>query len=319
MKPIFHIHPGVGWAATTPFYFTLQHLNRYCTTGVNKEVQYWALANREGTSDFLRYRKKNLADALYNKGIVPPDKIKPPIADDLRQNIFTESWLEEWYSPPFTIDKYLSYFLLLNDNKHDYKAVGDFSTWNVDIPEDLLSKIAEKVLEHFDVKVTITFADPITRFYYEVGRLCGSKQFGILAALGKQQKLFKSYIDREKFESSSFDRNNTKYAQTYTKYCNVFGKENVLPIIMEEFWEPSREKEQRERLSTFIGHQIDKIHSNFFWPLSQTENFELFDQSQSLYEPLTPELIEYAREPMKKFYDDWIKVLPMPSSWNYKL
>tara|TARA_B100000900_G_scaffold266159_1_gene227084 strand:- start:452 stop:1408 length:957 start_codon:yes stop_codon:yes gene_type:complete len=317
MKPRFHIHPGVGWAATTPFYFTLQHLNRYCTTGMTKEMQYWALAHREGTSDFDRYREKNIADALYNKGICPSDNIRPPLADNL-QKIFTKSWLEEWYSPPFSIDKYLSYYILLNENKEDYKSVGDFSTWNVDIPEDFLHKISQKLLEHFDVKVTITFSDPITRFYYEVGRLCGLKTHGILAALGKQQKLFKSFIDRKKFESTTFDRNNTEYAQTYTKYCNAFGKENVLPIIMEEFWEPSQEKEQRERLSTFIGYQIDKIHPNFFWPLSQTENFELFDQSQSLYEPLTPELIEYAREPMRQFYDDWIKMLPMPSTWNYK-
>ena len=315
MKPKFHMHPGVGWAATTPFYYTLQHLNRYVTTGVTKEIQYWALATRENTYDFDRYRKKNLATAYDNSHTA---KIyPPPLAEELRKKVFDDEYLHYFYSSPFSIDKYLEYFLLLDEYKDDYAAVGDFSTYNVDIPDVFLCTIAEKLLEHFDVKVTITFADPITRFYYEVGRLCGLKKYGTLAALNKQQRLFMSYIDARKFESTNFDRHNVDYAKTYTKYCKAFGKENVLPIIMEEFWEPKKEKEQRERLSEFIGYQIDKIHPNFFWPLSQADDSHLHDQSDCYYEPLTPELIEYAKEPMKHFYDDWLKVLPMPESWNY--
>ena len=314
MKPRFHMHPGVGWAATTPFYYTLQHLNRYMTTGVNKEVQYWALASRENTFDFHRYKAKRISNALHQTGL----KIKkPPLEKKLHQNVFTKSWLERWYTPPFTVENYLSYYTLLNDHKDDYAAVGDFSTNNVDIPDVFLCSIAEKLLEHFDVKVTITFADPITRFYYEVGRLCGMRQYGTFAALGKQQKLFKSYIDSTRFESSVFDRHNVDYAQTYNKYCKAFGKDNVLPIIMEEFWEPKKEKEQKERLSEFISYRIDKISPNFFWPLSHADDTYLLDQSKCVNEPLTPELIEYAKEPMKHFYDDWAKVLPMPESWNY--
>jgi len=315
MKPKFHMHPGVGWSATTPFYYTLQICNRYVTTGVTKEIQYWALAARENTFDFLRYRKKNLATAYDNSHTAKI--IPPPLAKELRKNVFDDLYLQQFYSPPFTIEKYVEYFVLLNKYKGDYDAVGDFSTYNVDIPDVFLCSIAEKLLEHFDVKVTITFADPITRFYYEVGRLCGLKEYGTFAALGKQQKLFMSYIDNRKFESTYFDRHNVDYAQTYNKYCKAFGKDNVLPIIMEEFWEPNREKEQKERLSEFIDYKIDKIHPNFFWPLSHTDDTYLLDQSNSIREPLTPELIEYAKEPMKHFYDDWAKVLPMPESWNY--
>tara|TARA_B100001989_G_C24538921_1_gene466307 strand:- start:417 stop:1346 length:930 start_codon:yes stop_codon:yes gene_type:complete len=308
------MHPGVGWSATTPFYYTLQHLNRYMTTGVTKEIQYWALASRENTFDYNRYREKRLSRTLYQKGL----KIKePPLAKKLHQDVFTKPWLERWYSPPFSIEKYVEYFLLLNECKDDFTAVGDFSTYNVDIPDAFLCSIAEKLLEHFDVKVTITFADPITRFYYEVGRLCGERQYGTLAALGKQQKLFMSHIDNKKFESTDFDRHNVDYAQTYNKYCKAFGKDNVLPIIMEDFWEPKKEKEQKDRLSKFIGYQIEKIHPNVFWPLSNKDSTYLKDQSNCLREPLTPKLIEYAKEPMKHFYDDWLKVLPMPESWNY--
>tara|TARA_B100000965_G_C19603578_1_gene764775 strand:+ start:35444 stop:36394 length:951 start_codon:yes stop_codon:yes gene_type:complete len=315
MKQKFHMHPGVGWSATTPFYYTLQHLNRYVTTGVTKEIQYWALAARENTFDFNRYRNKNLDTAYDNSHTA---KIHPPpLAEELRKKVFDDGYLQYFYSSPFSIEKYVEYFLLLDEYKGDYAAVGDFSTYNVDIPDVFLCSIAEKLLEHFDVKVTITFADPITRFYYEVGRLCGRKQYGAFAALGKQQKLFKSYIDRRKFESTDFDRHNVDYAQTYNKYCKAFGKDNVLPIIMEEFWEPKREKEQKERLSEFIGYRIDKIHPNFFWPLSHADDTYLLDQSNSLKEPLTPELIEYAKEPMKHFYDEWLRVLPMPESWNY--
>ncbi len=309
------MHPGVGWAATTPFYYTLQNNNRYVTTGVTKEIQYWALAARDNTFDFIRYRKKNLATAYDNSHtarIIPP-----PLAKELRKNVFSDLYLQKFYSPPFTIEKYVEYFLLLDKCKDDYAAVGDFSTYNVDIPDVFLCSIAEKLLEHFDVKVTITFADPITRFYYEVGRLCGRKEYGTLAALYKQQKLFMSYIDSRKFESTYFDRHNVDYAKTYTKYCKAFGKENVLPIIMEEFWEPKIEKEQRERLSDFIGYRIDNIHPNFFWPLSQADDSHLHDQSDCYHEPLTPELIKYAKEPMKHFYDEWLRVLPMPESWNY--
>lgn len=321
MKPRFHMHPGVGWAATTPLYYTLQHLHQYCITGHTKEPHYWALACRENTSDYDRYRNQVLTkcDDVSCNG---KKQLIPDIVPELKKNIFTDSFLSEWYSPPFTVDKYLSYFLLLNEHKGDYSAVGDFSIFNLEIPQNLLYNLAEKMLEHFDVKITFTFSDPITRFYYEIGRLCKKRveckgRYGTLARLGKQQIIFKEKIKYGQFHSCEFGRNNCNYANSYTKYCNAFGKENVLPIIMEEFWEPEREKEQRERLSDFIGYQIKSIYPNVFWPIdNQVDDTYLTDQSGSIHEPLTPEVIEYAKKYMKHFYDDWKEVLPLPSAWN---
>ena len=115
-------------------------------------------------------------------------------------------------------------------------------------------------------------------------------------------KPLKEKIKYGHFESCEFGRSNCNYANSYTKYCNAFGKENVLPIIMEEFWEPEREKEQRERLSDFIGYQIESIHPNFFWPIdNQVDDTYLTDQSDSIHDPLTPEVIEYAKKYMKHF------------------
>ena len=94
----------------------------------------------------------------------------------------------------------------------------------------------DQLLEHFDIKVMMIFRDPIRRLWSS--SLCDRKN---MTWNGKVE-YFARYVD------------------IYKKYVNVFGKERVMPLIMEEIWEDPTP------LSDFLSYKIEKMHVNCYHP-----------------------------------------------------
>tara|TARA_B100000424_G_scaffold91675_1_gene68987 strand:+ start:216 stop:527 length:312 start_codon:yes stop_codon:yes gene_type:complete len=100
----------------------------------------------------------------------------------------------------------------------------------------------------------------------------------------------------------------------------VFGQDKVLPIIMEQFWNPERKKEQCERLSRFLDYEITDIHENVYYPdrgskAPHTEGLK--DQYGSDFEDMTPELYEWSKQYLGFVYSDWEKCYEtLPEEWN---
>ena len=123
--------------------------------------------------------------------------------------------------------------------------------------------------------------------------------------------MFKGELDTvETFNYIDFYRKFKQYVPT-------------LQIVMEDFWEPSKFKEQTSILSEFLNYPIKKIHENAFWP-EAGENAPKYDflkdQWGSVQEPLTKELYDYGREQLDPVYSQWEDEFgSLPSSWGHHI
>lgn len=273
----FLLNAGVGWSATTPFYYTLALDNKYCHAGYQKENAYLKL--------------------LTN---VPDNKLERFLADKRKKALPQHPWVQmvdnsialddDLYAPPYSLDRYVDYYQKLYEKtKSTYHAVADFSTANFKLPEDFLVELRDKLSPHFDIRVTFQFRDPISRYFSEIG-----------THLGKDHRNnFKKYLTTKKIKKHAY------YVQGIQKFERVFGKDRVMPIIMEEFW---RDKKNTEKLSEFLQYPIHTIHENAYVPDrgSNAPHYEgLFDQWQSDSEDMSPDLYDWALQYLGFVYDDW--------------
>ena len=172
---------------------------------------------------------------------------------------------------PKSIDAYIEYFLGHWENiKDEYQGVCDFSNTNFTLPRHFLYSIAPKLQEHFKVKVLMEFRDPVRRYFSEVGHLLDPKRKVLNAFQGdfiasrfcarrEHRKLFFWNLKQDRVPD------HCDYIEGYLKYCDVFGKENVYPVIMEDFWNPDKEKEELERISEFFEYEITKMSTSQTW------------------------------------------------------
>ena len=254
----FLLNAGVGWCGTTPFYFTLA--KDYCHAGHQKENAYLKLLTQ-----------------------VPDDKLERFLADKRKQVLPQDQWVQivdnsialddDLYAPPYTLDRYVDYYRKLYEKtKSNYHAVADFSTANFKLPEDFLVELRDKLSQYFDVRVIILFRDPINRYFSEVG-----------THLGKNShiKRFKESLTTRKIKKHAY------YVQGIQKFDRVFGKDRVMPIIMEEFWT----EKNTEKLSEFLQYPIEKI-------------VPCVPRGGNRQE-MTPELYDWALQYLGFVYDDW--------------
>ena len=114
---------------------------------------------------------------------------------------------------------------------------------------------------------------------------------------------------------------NCQYVRCYDAWESIVGKDNILAIIMEEFWDPAIKRQQCERLSNFLEYPIKSIHRNAYFPdlgKDAPTYKELIDQ-KSDRETINKESIEKAIPYMKRHYKDWIERFGgLPESWVYK-
>ena len=301
MKPTLLLNPGTGWAATTPFYYTLALDNKFTHAGHLKENSYlYTLKNPEYESYFLKKWEKNQDQHLVNENTL---------------NHFSDEYMNDFINRKRDIDKYIDYY-----KKHfeeiDRPSVADFSNYNLSMKEDDLKSIADKLREHFNIKVTMQFREPVKRFFSETGSIISfNKNRKSLLNVYKQDLrmtmliraqdhtgLFLYRIKKRDFSNLCF------YMKNYKKFANVFGRENVLPIIMEKFWDPDQFKEQTERLSNFLNFKITKIHENAYFPDKGNEAPQLAglpDQWKSDIDKLTDKVYNEAAAVMKNFILAW--------------
>ena len=301
MKPTLLLNPGTGWAATTPFYYTLALDNKFTHAGHLKENSYlYTLKNPEYESYFLKKWEKNQDQHLVNENTL---------------NHFSDEYMNDFINGKRSIDKYIDYYKT-HFEEIDRPSVADFSNYNLSMKEDDLKLVADKLREHFNIKVTMQFREPVKRFFSETGSIISfNKNRKSLLNVYKQDLrmtmliraqdhtgLFLYRIKKRDFSNLCF------YMKNYKKFANVFGRENVLPIIMEKFWDPDQFKEQTERLSNFLNFKITKIHENAYFPDKGNEAPQLAglpDQWKSDIDKLTDKVYNEAAAVMKNFIIAW--------------
>ena len=337
-KPTLLLNPGCGWAATTPFHYTLTLDNKYAHMGHKKEN--WYLKKLSNETDDIRKQFNNMYFGR-KLGKRPKEGKRPrehPWGEILAfyNKYSTKVDLKPFLTTPASIENYISYYLSLWEVvKDDYAAVADFTNGNLGLSYDFLQEIAPKLREHFNVKVTFQFRDPIRRYFSEIGSLC--EDFAIpdltsdyvtcpimsykvplvqklMMRKKEHKKLFFYKLQRHEFSELC------DFAGTYLKYSNVFGTENCYVTIMEDLWDKEQEKEQLSSLSNFLNYQVTTLHENVYVPDmgSNAPKYEfLEDQWLSDIEDLNGDDYDQAFFYMNTYYKDFESTFGyIPTSWK---
>ena len=295
MKPTLFLNVGTGWSGTTPLYYTLGWYNKYCHSGHRKEKGYlWLMDLSETRNTFERVK--------FYKQFFGPSKQsttnrKPKIFTHESKYIggnWTEDEIKYFWSPPFTIEKYIEYYIKHWDFiKHDYKAVSDFSNPNGQCSPEFLRKYAPALKSVFDVKVHAVFRDPLRRLWSL-----------------RQKQNPKDPV--RQFMKMGVDFG---YVQFFLKFVEAFGIDNCHITIMEEFWNG-----QTKELSDFIDYDIKDVHKNAYVPdlgPNAPRIQYLNDQWESDIMHMPKEVKEYGMNMLKPVYIHFKDYFgDLPEQWS---
>ena len=311
MKPKLLLNAGTCFSATSPLWYTLNLDNKYCHPGHVKEHNYLWHMDIGKITDNKSVRLQN-----WQKYIVKGHKkSKGQKFEHVLPEMLAESkWVKDKWTldenrdffanKEINIEKYIKYYLKHWDNvKEDFQSVADFSNQNAVLSVPFMKKIKPKLLEHFDVKVTMIFRDPIRRLWSSINRVCHFD-------LEKTKEHFKFCV-------SGRMEDNVYYSDIYNRHCNVWGKENVHMIVMEELWS---DYGKMIDLSNFLDFPITKIHENVYYPEMGTKAPKLRglpDQWKSDKLDLDKETWEYASEHMNHVYKSFEYTFGyIPTNWR---
>ena len=266
---------GTAYSATSPLWRTLQDDTKYLHTGHRKKTHWlWILRNQDSS--------------VEKKFLMTPESSLQASRQQLK---FTKQEEDYFFSLPTSIEKYIEYY-----KKHweyldgQYKSLGDFCNKMTVANEEYLCYLRDKLSEHFDIKITLIFRDPVRKIWSQAGT--------------QRSKIY---------NTKGGIRQSSLYGKVYEKYVRVFGKDRVLPMVMERIWEDPSE------LSDFLGHPIIKMHRNAYYPERGTnikEFPEFWDQWRNEKNP-----IDYYRL-RKEFdlcYQDYERVFgEVPVEWGKK-
>ena len=295
MKPTLFLNVGTGWSGTTPLYYTLGWYNKYCHSGHRKEKGYlWLMDLSETRNTFERVK--------FYKQFFGPSKQsttnrKPKIFTHESKYIggnWTEDEIKYFWSPPFTIEKYIEYYIKHWDFiKHDYKAVSDFSNPNGQCSPEFLTKYAPALKSVFDVKIHVVFRDPLRRLWSL-----------------RQKQNPKDPV--RQFMKMGVDFG---YVQFFLKFVEAFGIENCHMTIMEEFWNG-----ETKELSDFIDYEIKEVHPNAYVPdlgPNAPRIQYLNDQWESDIMHMPKEVKEYGMNMLKPVYIHFKDYFgDLPEQWS---
>ena len=295
MKPTLFLNVGTGWSGTTPLYYTLGWYNKYCHSGHRKEKGYlWLMDLSETRNTFERVK--------FYKQFFGPSKQsttnrKPKIFTHESKYIggnWTEDEIKYFWSPPFTIEKYIEYYIKHWDFiKHDYKAVSDFSNPNGQCSPEFLRKYAPALKSVFDVKIHVVFRDPLRRLWSL-----------------RQKQNPKDPV--RQFMKMGVDFG---YVQFFLKFVEAFGIDNCHITIMEEFWNG-----QTKELSDFIDYEIKDVHKNAYVPdlgPNAPRIQYLNDQWESDIMHMPKEVKEYGMNMLKPVYIHFKDYFgDLPEQWS---
>ena len=298
MKTKFLLNPGTGWCGTTPFYYTLRDA-KFCHAGYKKEFHYLQMmhTNQEGFADCMikRYTERR---PDFRTGKLPEITAE-----------YNKDHYQALLEPEHSFEKYIYHMQYMRDMFPEYEAVCDFSNYNVNLPEEFLTEHANALKPHFDVRVTMLIADPVFRYYQEIGGIINQyhtseqkrkkmQMFGKNEDLlymhyirtKQQQKLFRYCIERSRISK------NCNYEYNFNKLCWSYGNKNVLLIEMEKMWNPSYHNETFNRLSEFLGYEISPNHLYPNQYMSEDKNIEGLRDQDTEIEPLTEELYDFGKK-----------------------
>ena len=295
MKPTLFLNVGTGWSGTTPLYYTLGWYNKYCHSGHRKEKGYlWLMDLSETRNTFERVK--------FYKQFFGPSKQsttnrKPKIFTHESKYIggnWTPEEIKYFWSPPFTIEKYIEYYVKHWDFiKHDYKAVSDFSNPNGQCSPEFLMKYAPALKSVFDVKIHVVFRDPLRRLWSV-----------------RQNQNPKDPVRH--FMKMGVDFG---YVQFFLKFVEAFGIDNCHMTIMEEFWNG-----QTKELSDFIDYEIKDVHKNAYVPdlgPNAPRIQYLNDQWESDIMHMPKEVKEYGMNMLKPVYIHFKDYFgDLPEQWS---
>ena len=231
-KPTLLLNVGTAWSATSPLHYTLSLDHKYAHTGLCKEN--WYLYNLQENTNLIFKNDR--------------PSFKPP------ETVDKHNWriLEGVRS----LDTYIKYYMSLWEHvKDDYKAVADFCNLNVCLTEEFLRNLRDKISDHFDIKITMIFRDPIRRLFSSLNH----NPYVDNEDIAK----YKDPVKSIKYCVQGNMETNVYYSKIYQKFSNVFGQDKVHMIVMEELWsDPHKVKD----LSDFLNFSISKLHVNAYYP-----------------------------------------------------
>ena len=285
-KPTLLMNVGTAWSATSPLHYTLSLDHKYAHTGLCKEN--WYLYNLQENTNFVF-----LPDKPY---------FKPP------ETVDKHNW--EILQGVRSFDTYIKYYLSLWEHvKDDYKAVADFCNLNVCLTEEFLRNFRDKISDHFDIKITMIFRDPIRRLFSSLNH----NPYVNNEDIAKHKDPVKSikYCVQGNMET------NVYYSKIYQKFSNVFGQDKVHMIVMEELWsDPHKVKD----LSDFLNFPISKLHVNAYYPERGTKAphyNHLKDQWGSDWVEMDEDTYNHCLERMNHVYNDFSKTFGRtPITWG---
>lgn len=295
MKPILHINAGVGWSAIKPLCHTFQK-NGYCHRGETTE------------SNLLYY----LYESIY----------KPDHAKYFWNTVHKHRGLD-FVKENITLEWYIEY--MKSRIKEGYKGVSDFSNSNATLSSQFIKEIAPSLQKEFDVRVTMIWRHPVRRSYSNISNWYKNMTDNDNVHLSWKirdtetakywQHIKEKYPDSISYWKSQISQHSPffipDYVSTYESW-SVF--DNVYAIIMEEVWEDST------ALSNFIGHKIDKMEVNAYYPEKGTNAPKikgLEHQWQSDMQDLSSDDLKEGRQKLDWLYKNFYKKFGyIPYQWE---
>ena len=301
MKPILHINTGVGWSATKPFARTLLK-NGYCHVGETTE--------------------NNMLYYLYER-IYKPDHAKYYWDTVHKHRRNKEGKTMSFVRKNTNLDWYIEY--MKSCVKDGYKGVSDFSNANNDLPAKFIKQIAPILQEVFDVRVTMIWRHPVRRSYSQISNYYRNytdidnapRDWGIRdpKRANEWKKIKNEYPDSISYWKSQLDKPLRFFIPDYASVFetwSVFDK--IYPVIMEEAWEDPTE------LSNFIGHKIDEMLPNVYFPERGTKGprfKHLKHQWNSDMQDLSSDDLQEGRQKLDWIYKNFNKKFGyIPYQWE---
>ena len=268
MKPTLLMNVGTSFSASSPLHYTLGWDNKYCHTGHTKEHQYLYITQvgkkAWGKRHAAKKREKRRREEIEQGGFTSkPDVLTGE--SPLIKNKFSGEVIKRFYKTDntnpkhtyysetggYSVETYIDYYKeLWKHVKGEYAAVGDFSNQGFLLSEEFMLSIKDRLLEEFDVKITMIFRDPVRRLFSRTSKTC-QHYFDMTPV-----EYFKHHIE------DHLDKN-AHYHETYERFVRVWGKDRVHMIVMEELWS---DYDKMIDLSEFLNFPLTKVHENVYYP-----------------------------------------------------
>jgi len=250
--------------------------------------------------------------------------------EDFVLSKYSESQLFSFFGPNLSLQKYLNYYLSLDKYCEDrYSAVGDFSNNNWELNKNKMREINCLLKDYFDIKVICIFRDPIRRLWSQKCSFSLSNTNSIFVKKSKNRdgKVIRPSLTSEPVVNVVRNVPALNYAEKVSIAYDVFGKENVCYLIMEDFFKNQDNNSEVIKLEKFLNIEIspDKIYPcNYVTDLGinppRLGNLE--DQWNSDHEKLSPEIYQKLRNRKDyiQCYSDFENFHgSLPADWGYPI